>query len=329
MAVQGHDKMLHVQPALEHVGQLQHQREDRHQHEQRGRHCAQHRVLERGAILLEPFDVAVAARDLIVQPAVDERRRPGIERIVLRMPGFAVDIEADAVLHRLRWRQSLGLRLLQLPDALGGGVADRLLAGFHAGDAGGCRRARHFLLRFGHVGQSRIALFLDLGDGCRGADQVVAALAVDLHHVRTEVGGQLGEEEGDDGEEEEQPYRGHVAHLAAGEVLGGEEAGLGEQRRQRAQDAGVDVEHAVQQVAEQVAERTHQSLHRLSAGVAVRAEHRRAAVAAGGLRVRVVRALRVSGRLDVVAAGVHRIAPWAVKMAARAHPRQRATAHPP
>jgi hypothetical protein len=164
----------------------------------------------------------------------------------------------------------------------------------------GCRQVRAILFEPVElpllVGiDARDALLKRIADRKRDG----ATLAARLRHHRHR-------EEGDHRQEQVQTQRRHVTRTSPGEVFGAEEAGLGEQRRDGAQDAGVDVEHAVEQVAEQVAERAHQPLHRLPAGVAVVAEQRRAAVAAGGLRRGIRGGFRVRRGVGVSGGRVHR-----------------------
>ena len=70
-----------------------------------------------------------------------------------------------------------------------------------------------------------------------------------------------------------------IAHLAAGEDI----PGSGSRMRNSGPasgDARVEVEHAVQEIAEQVAKRSYQPFHRLAAAIAMRPEQRLAAILA-------------------------------------------------
>src|SRR5690606_26120157 len=172
-----------------------------------------------------------------------------------------------------------GLAALQLRDALLGLLPDlldsRVDPGTRTGNAG-----RHFgtgLFQFVH---EPVARLLHFGHRGRLLD-AVAALDPDDVAAVTGLDRELGDEEGDDAQEEEQAHGADVAHPASLEVFAGQVAGPGEQRPDRARRARIQVEHAVEEVADDAAEVPDQAMHRLSALVAMRPQQLGAAVLAG------------------------------------------------
>src|SRR5690606_20002836 len=86
-------------------------------------------------------------------------------------------------------------------------------------------------------------------------------------------------EQGDD-QEQEQPHRRHVAYPPSGQVFAGEEARSQQQRHECARNAAVPLDDPGEEIRQPAGQRPHQTFHRLSALVAVRALQRRLAVAA-------------------------------------------------
>src|SRR5690606_6671855 len=169
--------------------------------------------------------------------------------------------------------------VFELGDALLGLLPDLLDARVDAG-ARARNTGRHFGAGLFQLADDLVARLLHVGNGGRLLDAIAA---VDPHDVAAFAGldRQLGDEEGDDAQEKEQPHRADVAHPAALEVFAGQVAGPGEQRPDRARRARIQVEHAVQEVADDAAEVPDQAVYRLSALVAMRSQQLGAAVLAG------------------------------------------------
>src|SRR5690606_3636330 len=130
-------------------------------------------------------------------------------RILLRVPGALAEIEPGDV--GWRWWPAVAFGLAQRADAC---VGLRAYRGFTGGDAGvGTGRVADLGARFGQLHQGRVTRLLDIFDGQRGFNLGVAA---DIHAtVGAEAERELGDEEGDDREEEEQSHRADVTHPAA------------------------------------------------------------------------------------------------------------------
>jgi hypothetical protein len=125
---------------------------------------------------------------------------------------------------------------------------------------------------------------VDLGLAHRRLDPRLRALA-EIDRAFGVGGVELERQEAQHAEEEEQPERRDVAHPAPGDVLQRQVAGPEVQRRQRAEQAVVDAEDGVEEVAEDAGEAADQPLARLAAGEAELAPGGRTAVGAGLARL--------------------------------------------
>ena len=118
--------------------------------------------------------------------------------------------------------------------------------------------------------------------GRRGFDVVLHG---EFELVRLDLGqGHLHGEEGDDGEEEEQTERCHVAGAPPGDIFRGQVAGADIQVPQRAEDARIDIEDNVGKIGHDLGQVPDHALLGLAAGVAIRPMRRRAAIRAGAQR---------------------------------------------
>jgi len=236
------------------------------------------------------LDVGVAVLQAPVEPVVGELRQAGEhDGIGVRIPGLAVDavVEKRAVIV-VGWRRGGVGGRAELGPALRGGCIDGSPGNGETGVAG--VRGAGLLVDQCHL------LRADCFDLFGGGGLAERRIAAGAHAEVVDVDEHLADEEGEQGEDDEQPQRLHVAHPAAPEIVQCNATGH-PQVAQRAEDAPVQVPERFEDFLDGVADMLERVVRGLPAPMAVVALQGGVAVLAGA----------VCRRIGVGQGGVHAV----------------------